>query len=577
MSIATDYIVRAKFEVDGQPEQKLKGVASAADGAGARVDSLGSKLKGLVGVIGGGALAVGAKKLFVDFNSNLEQAQLRMAGLFQLNTGGSFNANLAKSVDLVGKLQQRAKSSVGETSDFVQMAADLVGPLTGAKASMKDIEDITAGATVAARSFGIEAGMASLDLQQALMGQLAGKDRFARALLEPMGYSTKSFNALSSAKRMEELARAFRQPALRALGEAQGKSFEGQLSTLTDNLKMGLGKVGLPLFQAVTAELVKWNAWIDANPGKISAFAEKASRALVDGFKAVKEGLIWVDRNRDILMTIAKAALVMKGASMIGSLVASPFQALASLGTSLSSAGKSAGGFVGAMNGATSQIGRISTLLGLVGAGASAAAGFVLDAKERQIGRQADTGATVDFFAAVAQGKARMPTGPALHSRIEDALASGVLTRDQNGRFGINAMKFLTGQEVSGVFGQRARSAEAQGIDRLKATGELALAAKMNLLAAATQDAARAYTVGWQMAQVRVFGGLVDAATQTLTATERNRVSKRASDVKIGTVKVEVAAKDPERWISELLDEVGKKAARVPRRARGALRGEGAV
>lgn len=51
---------------------------------------------------------------------------------------------------------------------------------------MAELRDITAGATVAAKAFGIEAEVAALDIEQALAGNLTKEERFSRALREPM-------------------------------------------------------------------------------------------------------------------------------------------------------------------------------------------------------------------------------------------------------------------------------------------------------------------------------------------------------------------------------------------------------
>lgn len=576
MSISTDYIVRAKYLVEGNAPEKLRGVEAGADRAGRSVDTLGGKLRAAMGLLaGGGAVAFGAKKFFIDFNDNLEQSQLRMAGLFNLNEGGTFNTNMTKAVDLVGRLQQRAKSSVGETSDFVSMAANILGPLTQAKAKMQEIEDVTAGATVAARSFGIQAEMAALDIEQALRGQLQSKDRFAKSLLEPMGFTAKSFNALSPEKRLSSLVQAFRQPALASLAKAQATSFAGQLSTLTDNLKMGLGKIGLPLFKEISAQLGKWNAWIDANPSRITAFAQSASKALVDGFNAVKEGLQWVERNKDTLLSLAKAAIVVKGASFVGAVAASPFNALNSFAGAMSGAGGAAKGFSGAMTSAAGRMTQLANIMGATYAAASLAADYVLRKQDREIAEQADVGADVNnaFTRGRGAGRALGPAG--LHERVRQAMASGLLKVGAGGRLSVDQGKLAIGAGRRGDFEAAQKSMFGTS---LYAKSIKELIAEMELLRMAQFDLRQSQMLVVQ----RGTWGLIAAtmAEQTRKMTEdligyQRAGKKPPGNTNIGTLKVEVSAKDPERWISEALEAVGKKTARVPRRARGALRGEG--
>jgi hypothetical protein len=582
VSIATDYIVRTKYVVEGNAPEKLRDVEKAASGAGRGVKTLREQFGGLGSLMLGGGLALGAKKFFFDFNNDLEQSRIRMAGMFQLNTGGQFNENMAKSVDLVGRLQERAKSSVGETSDFVGMAANILQPLTKAKATMQEIEDITAGATVAAKSFGYQAEVAALDIQQVLMGTAGTRERFARALIEPMGYTMKQLNAMTETKRLGILKRAFTSPAILSMAKAQGQSFEGQWSTLMDSVKMGLGKVGLPLFKAITAEVSKWNDWISSHPGKIQAFADRVSGLLMEGFHAVKDALMWVDKNRETLMALAKAALIMKGASIVGSLAASPFMALNSLSGSLTTAGDSAKGFGGAMSSVAGRLSQFANIAGLTYAGASFVAGAALRGRDRELAARANIGADVDYAFGRGTGQFRAPGEKGLHSRVEDALASGLLQRKSGGGFGVNQLKLAQGVGRQGEYVAGRNNALLAGAVSMGGKVDLyvksnrELIAEMELLRMAQQDAANRMLDGIRRPAYDLIAAAV--AAQTIAVTEGltgfQRPGAKTPGTTINVSKVEVAAKDPARWIQEL-DRETKKRARVPRRPRSALRGEG--
>ena len=119
-----------------------------------------------------------------------------MRGLLQMNMGGTWARNQKRANFLVQRFQKDAKASVGTTQDFVAMGGMLTGPLSRAGASIEDIANVTKGAVIASRAFGVEAEVAARDIEQALAGTLSQKDRFARALLEPMGLTTKKWNEM---------------------------------------------------------------------------------------------------------------------------------------------------------------------------------------------------------------------------------------------------------------------------------------------------------------------------------------------------------------------------------------------
>lgn len=573
----TTYIVRSKYEVQGAPDatKKVDELGRATDRAARSGGQLKATLMGLGGfALGGGALALG-KKMLIDFNSNLENSKSTMAGLLMMNTGGSFAGNFEKANGLVDRFVIRAKDTSATMSDLAQMGQNVVASVTAAGGTMKQLEDITVGASVAAKALGRETGDAGREIGQMLGGRVESVDVFGRQLLRSVGFADyQAFNKLSEKKRLALTTKALDQPALKAMAKAQANSFSGVMSTLEDNLQITLGKVGLPLMKAITDEVKQWNTWIDQHPEKIAALVNDVGKGLSEGFSAVKAAVMWISDNRETLLALAKAALVMKGGSLLGDIAGGPFRALASLSDSMTVAGRSANGFAGAMGSAAGRLAQIGNIVGLVGAGATFAAHGILANKERQIARTADTGATVDFWAGLATGKHKMPNGAGIHSRIEDALATGILRRTKSGGFEIGNNAFLQGMEGSGRFGAL-RNGAGSRIERLKASGELALAAKMELLRLALVDASRSFTVGWQMGQAKVFGGLVEAATLTLTKTERDRSSRKSPNTNINIAKVEVAAKDPDRWIEALENET-RKRARVPRRARAAMRGGGA-
>ena len=93
-------------------------------------------------------------------------------------------------------------------------------------------------------------------------------------------------------------------------------------STLEENLDNALRKVGLPLFQALSAEIASWNTWLDANGKIVEEWTTKAGQALRDGFGAAKDAVLWIVENKDTLITIAELWV---GGRVVGGIVSAAF------------------------------------------------------------------------------------------------------------------------------------------------------------------------------------------------------------------------------------------------------------
>jgi hypothetical protein len=321
MGASTIYDIRLRYLMEDRATRGTQKLTEATDRAARSSGGL-QKALGLVG----GAITTyfGARmagKALIGFNADLEQAKITMAGMLQLNMGGEWASNMAYATRLVSDFQQIAKQSVGTTKDFVDMASLITRPVVAAGASMSDLRDITKGAVIAAKAFGIQAEVAALDVEQALMGGLTKRERFARALLEPAGFTTESFNALDPKKRLEELAKALRGPAVQAMAKAQEKSFAGVLSTFQDNLQMAFGRVGLPLMKAISAEFDRWNAWLDKHPKTLEEMGKKLSDGLITAFTVIKDVATFFYDHADLLLTVAKAWAGLKIGRMAGDLL----------------------------------------------------------------------------------------------------------------------------------------------------------------------------------------------------------------------------------------------------------------
>lgn len=316
-------------------------------------------------------------KHMINFNSDSEQAKVTMAGMIMGWQKGNFNQNLKRASDLVDALQERARTGVGATADFVNMAEMIVGPVSAAGLSMKELEEITTGATVAAKAYRVQTEVAGRDIEAALIGQLGKKDIFLNKVLGPMmrdlKLTTEEFNKLSAAKRAALVTKGFEQDWLKQMAKAQAGTFAGAMSTFQESLQRFMGKVGLPLFKALTKEVQSWNTWIDQNTDKVSAFADQLAKSLVDAFRMMKDIAAFFVRHSGTLIMVAKAVVGWKIGAMVGGGISA---AGGMLGGGIGGAGKAARylgfkkagkttmGFGTKLAGATGVIGRFIPALG---------------------------------------------------------------------------------------------------------------------------------------------------------------------------------------------------------------------
>lgn len=316
---------------------------------------------GLLGRLGG--LVAGylgfqqANKSLVQFNSGMEQAKITMAGLMAQAGRGTYATNIEQANTLVRQMQLDARASIGTTEDFVQMASMLVQPLTMAGASMENLRDLTKQTVVASRSMGIEASVAARDIDQAIRGVYRSVDPFSGKVLTPMGYGgeegRRRFNQLSMQQRLAEIQKGLGSQAIRDMSKAQEFSFAGVASTFKDNIQMTLGKIGLPLFKGITAELKQWNAWLDKNQDKVQAFAKdfggdllSAAKAFTSAAKFAAEhwkgilGSVLAIKSAGALMTWGKAGLAADAAwggatSVAGAQAAARASKMAGVGSAI--------------------------------------------------------------------------------------------------------------------------------------------------------------------------------------------------------------------------------------------------
>lgn len=422
----TIYRIQVLYETKDKASSGLEkigqGAGQAAKQTGGLVDAIKSVGAALVGF---GALKMG-KSVFIDFNSSIEQSTISLAAQEKMLLGGRWDTAMTHANSLFADYQQVAKASVGETKDFLEMHQMIASSAYQAGLGMKQLKEMTIGATIAAAALGERADVVALDVKQMLAGTVGARDRTAQIFLASQGISQDKFNHSDAKKRAKITMAALNDPALKSAATAMGESFAGVTSTLKDNLQIALGKIGLPLFKQITAEVAKWNTWIEKNPDKIRQWAADFTNGLMEAFGYVKQIAGFIVDNRDLLLMLAKAYLVGKGASLVASTIGGGVQGVAGFAAGIAKLGGEGAGSLAALGTAVSGITAI--------VGVSAAAAYSINEHEKAMEwRKAE--ATGNW------GTVRRGMEARSSAQLGGSIANGILGLSSGGSVDAIAMK----------------------------------------------------------------------------------------------------------------------------------------
>lgn len=342
-STSTIYDVKVRYAMEGNASKGIKNLAGDTDKAAKSAMSL----KGALAAVGGVALLKGAKSAFIDFNSEIDQMKIGLVAVMQMQLKMPFEKARMEADKLFNVFQQMAKKSPATTKDFMEMG-NAIAPVVAMMGGGTDkIAKLAQGGVLASTAFGERADVVALDIKQMLSGTVSSKDRIAQQLIASKGMDSEKFNALDGKKRASMTESMLQDPALMKAADSMGASFAGQTSTLKDNLQMALGEVGKPLMEQLTAEVKKWNDWIERHPAKIARIGNQLSGMLTQTVTFVKDvGTFLVD-NSDLLMTIGKIFLVFKGTQMATGAVSGFAKGISSFVDSLKTGATKMGGAVG--------------------------------------------------------------------------------------------------------------------------------------------------------------------------------------------------------------------------------------
>lgn len=478
---ATTYKVDIVYDLKGNAG---RGVRQLNQDVRQATASMGG-LRSMLAYAGGGALFIGAKKAFIDFNSQLEKMKIGLATVSSMNLGVPFAVGQKAADKLFQTFQKMAIQSPATTKDFVDMANMISSGVLQAGLGLKGLESITKGAITASAALGAPAELLALDVTQMLAGTVAIRDRFARQLLHGVGISDHTeFNKKSASERGAIVMKAFSHQSLQDASKAFETSFAGVTSTLKDNLEIALGKVGIPLMKELTGIVSGWNSWIQRNPEKIASMASSLGNGLRDAFSVVKDiavavfpiikdvfgvvkdVLAFVSNHREVLINTVKALLVFKGVSMVGGMAMGAARGVG--GIFGGGFGQVKQGFDGLKNGTGSLMtafGNLGTLLTGAGgviaglaklAGIAYVAGGILFGKSQEDKRRE------------AQAKAEFLVG----SKFNEAITLRNQLRERMEKFGIFD-RMQKGEKLVGPAQEMAEQFEKVNADLAKTREEL--------------------------------------------------------------------------------------------------------
>jgi hypothetical protein len=313
MSTSTVYDVKIKYALDdGKASKNASTLAGNLDKAGASAFSL----KGALAAVGGAALFMKAKSALIDFNSEIDSMKINLSTIMQLQLKMPFEKANIEANKLFDTFQEMAKKSPATTKDFLEMAQAIAAPIAMLGGGPDKLAKLTQGAVIASQAFGVQADVAARDIGGMLRGNVTQKDPLAQQLISSAGMELDAFNALSGKDRANKTEEWLSSPAIKKAADAMGESMKGQVSSLEDQLQITLGQVGRPLMEGITAEVKKWNGWIEKHPRLIASYVKDFAGMLTDAFSFIKNTAGWLVENKELLFAIGKTFLAFKGAQL---------------------------------------------------------------------------------------------------------------------------------------------------------------------------------------------------------------------------------------------------------------------
>lgn len=269
----------------------LANVGNAAAKAGKQgseaFDGMGTAIKAYLTYLGGHA----AYERLIKFNQNVQDAKISLSAMLQGNLGGDWATATKNASDLYEEFQRFSQTTPVTTQQMLEFGRGVAVATFQAGGSIKDLTTITEMGTVAAKTLGAESNYAALELTEMLQGNVSKRMRFAQQLLGMAHVTSERFREMSAKERLSLVTGVLTSPAMKNANDAMAASFSGVTSTLEDKLQIVFGKIGKPLFDAITGAVKNFNHWLDTNAEKIEAVGKVIGDGLVVAFHMLGSAL----------------------------------------------------------------------------------------------------------------------------------------------------------------------------------------------------------------------------------------------------------------------------------------------
>lgn len=332
--MALIYEVNVRYNVSGNANRQLGDMEKRMQRIQRSHNAFSNAFKLTFAVIGIRA----AGNALIGFNAEVERMKLAMATGIAANMGMPFKQAKMEADKLFISLQKIAIQSPGTTKDFMDMASMISRSVTLAGGDLKDLEQITKGAVLASKLYGIEAPMAALDVEQMLSGRVTVRDRLARQAISEMGVRDKTgqadhlaWNKLDPTLRLALTRQYFGKAFNDVAGEFEN-SIEGVLSTTKDKAQMLLGDIGKPLTEEVVKTAKAINKWLVDNQRQVSQWAKDIGEGLRSAFKFIKDAFAFIASNKETIISILELLLIFKGGQTIAAGITSIVSSANALG-----------------------------------------------------------------------------------------------------------------------------------------------------------------------------------------------------------------------------------------------------
>lgn len=285
--------------------QAIAGAASSVGGVIGRLTSMLNPLNIALGGLSVGAAISGISQL----GSSFEMTRNTMAGtLAALGVAGGadpterFRNGLGLAEQTMRQIEVAAARLPGEADDYISIfRAGLPVIQAAVGGSLQEMTEFSNRYTAIARTFGVDAQQAGMDLQRMLRAGRGGAGAdvrtfqqllpFLRTVEGQAALTAESFNRMTDVQRVRILQSAF--AGLQPMIDEAGGTFDSMWGALQSTAKTLARQATSPLFDGIKSALGEINALFMDNEGNLTeigqgivTIGQNISRYIVDGVRA---------------------------------------------------------------------------------------------------------------------------------------------------------------------------------------------------------------------------------------------------------------------------------------------------